>query len=67
MFLGLVKDDKPSDCGIKEKRIDLEWGPWSEEIDVDNNTDFRRVETRVALEETAHGGSSGGIDYHVVE
>ena len=49
-------DSTPGKCAINEKRVDVEWGQWSSQIDVNTTTELKLVETRNIMVESAHGG-----------
>ena len=49
-------DRKFGKCAINEKRVDVEWGQWSSQIDVNTTTELKLVETRNIMVESAHGG-----------
>ena len=50
-------DDRPGNCAINEKRVDVEWSRWSTQIVVNTTTKLKLLKTgRITIVESAHGG-----------
>ena len=49
-------DDSSGVCEINMKRVDSQWGPWENEVQIDGQDEFKEIQKRQVIVDIAHGG-----------